>query len=56
MGKNQKPSQQREPCGQCLLQDNQSKDPIDKAFLLQLQEALCLQGLVLLGELNHLNI
>ena len=31
-------------------------EPIDEAFLLQLQEALRLQALILLGDLNHPNI
>ena len=32
------------------------KEPIDEAFLVQLQEALCLQALILLGDFNHPNI
>ncbi|GAB0204009.1 mitochondrial enolase superfamily member 1 [Grus japonensis] len=31
-------------------------EPIDKAFLLQLQEASCLQALILLGDFNHPDI
>jgi len=31
-------------------------EPTDEAFFLQLQEALCLQALVLLGDFNHPNI
>ena len=30
-------------------------EPIDKVFLIQLQEASCSQALVLLGDFNHLN-
>ncbi|GAB0206445.1 hypothetical protein GRJ2_003110100 [Grus japonensis] len=29
-------------------------EPIDKAFLLQLQEASCSQALILLGDFDHL--
>jgi len=32
------------------------REPIDKAFLLQLQEALHLQALILLGDFNHPSI
>jgi len=31
-------------------------EPTDKAFFLQLQEALHLQALILLGDFNHPNI
>ncbi|KAK4824986.1 hypothetical protein QYF61_022512 [Mycteria americana] len=31
-------------------------EPIDEAFLLHLQEALCLQALILLGDFNHPDI
>jgi len=28
-------------------------EPVDKTFLLQLQEALCSQALILMGDINH---
>ena len=31
-------------------------EPVDKAFLLQLQEVSCLQALVLIGDFNHADI
>ena len=38
--------------GVCYGSPNQG-EPVDETFLLQLQEASCLQALVLMGDFNH---
>lgn len=52
----QRPRQQRETCGWCLLQAVRSGEMIDEAFLSQLQEALHSKALVLLGDFNQPSI
>lgn len=34
----------------------EQRDPVDEAFLLQLQDVLCLQALILMRVFNHLNV
>ena len=41
--------------GVCYRPPDQGKS-VDEAFLLQLQEVLCLRALVLMGDFNHLDI
>ncbi|PKU41811.1 glycerol kinase [Limosa lapponica baueri] len=56
MHKNKRPRQQREPGGWCYYRPPNQGEPIDKAFLLQLQEASHSQALILLGDFNHPDI
>ena len=56
MGESQRPRQQRDTCGWCLIQVTDQVESVDEAFFLQLQEVSWLQALVLLGEFNHTHI